>query len=213
MHTMSALRIDGQSAIFAEDNEDVHDCEQSSDAGSASNSDAEPEEQDSESDEDHPSASIHPGNQMVAGRHWSYIAPENSAVEYLQRKCSTMDECFHLFINEEFVHAVILYTTMKANKSMPPNKSWKPVDRTEMDAFFGLLPLIGRFRESRERKQDLWKTSDALSRQFYTATMSRDRFIDILRYIRFDDSTTREERNATDKLAPERCYKYLYQKL
>ena len=80
---MSALRTDGQFALFAEHNEDVHACEQSSNGGSASNSDAEPEEQDSESDEDHPSASTHPGNQMVAERHWSYIAPDNSAVEFL----------------------------------------------------------------------------------------------------------------------------------
>ena len=32
--------------------------------------------------------------------------------------------------------------------------------------------------------------------------MSRNRFVDILRYLRFDDPTTREERETTDKLAP-----------
>ncbi|KOX67268.1 hypothetical protein WN51_00028 [Melipona quadrifasciata] len=32
--------------------------------------------------------------------------------------------------------------------------------------------------------------------------MSRDRFVDILRYIRFDDPRTREKRKADDKLAP-----------
>ena len=66
----------------------------------------------------------------------------------------------------------------------------------------GLLLIIGRFRESRESKKDLWKVNEGLSRHFYAAIMSHNRFADILRYIRFDDSATREERKVKDKLAP-----------
>ncbi|CAK9809224.1 PiggyBac transposable element-derived protein 4 [Anthophora quadrimaculata] len=62
-----------------------------------------------------------------------------------------------------------------------------------MNAFFGLLLLIGRF---------IKKDNNALSRRFYAAVMSRNIFTDILRYIRFDDSVTREARKTDDKLAP-----------
>ena len=102
---MFALRTDGQSALFAEDNEDMHDCKQSSDGGSASNSDAEPEEHDSESDEDDPSGHLHnPGNQMVTGRHWNYIASDNSSVEYLQRKCSLTERSEHVATVNVFIY-------------------------------------------------------------------------------------------------------------
>ena len=64
------------------------------------------------------------------------------------------------------------------------------------------MPTIGRYRESRECKHDLWKVDNALSRQFYAATMSRDRFIDILRYIRFDDPLKKvKKEKLNDKLA------------
>ncbi|KOC58802.1 hypothetical protein WH47_04081 [Habropoda laboriosa] len=135
----------------------------------------------------------------------------STTLQNLPRKCSlteqsehieTEDECFHLFINEEMIDDLILWANKKASESMPSNKKWKPVDRIEMDAFFGLLLLIGRFRESRECQSDLWKDNDALSTRFYAAVMSRDRFTDILRYIRFDDTATCEARKTDDKLAP-----------
>ncbi|KOX74795.1 hypothetical protein WN51_00494, partial [Melipona quadrifasciata] len=108
---------------------------------------------------------------------------------------------FHLFIDDEVINCIILYTNTKAKGCMQSEKQWKPVDRMEIDAFLGLLRLIGRYRESKECKYDLWK-DNALSRRFYAATMSRDRFVDILRYVRFDDHRTHEERKADDKLAP-----------
>ena len=40
------------------------------------------------------------------------------------------------------------------------------------------------------------------SRQIYTASMTQDRFKNILRLIRFNDTCTRNERRANDKLAP-----------
>ena len=80
-------------------------------------------------------------------------------------------------------------------------KQWKPVDRMEIGAFLGLLLLVERYKESRQSKHDLWKVDYSLFQRFYAATMSRDHFVDILRYIRFDP-LTREERKADDKLAP-----------
>ena len=43
--------------------------------------------------------------------------------------------------------------------------------------------------------------------------MSRNRFTDILRYIRFDDSVTREERKVKNKLTPLREVTNIFSKL
>lgn len=212
MYKMSVLPADEQ-CFFAYFAEVVHNCEQSSDGGSASNSDAEPEVQDSDSDESVNEAAVQ-DNQIISERDWQCVAPtgnNNETVKNLSETCSltrksehvqTLDECFHLFIDEEIIHNIIFYTNMKAIESMPANKKWKLVDNIEMNAFFGLLLLMGRFRESRECKNDLWEKNEALSRRFYTAVMSRDRFTDILKYLRFDDTATRVERKSNDKLAP-----------
>ncbi|XP_076666512.1 piggyBac transposable element-derived protein 4 isoform X1 [Andrena cerasifolii] len=212
---MSTLETNEQ-YVFYRFTEDNHNWEESSNGGSASNSDFEPEIEDYEFDEVDIPESIEdsvPGNQIAYGRNWQYIPPNNTnpSVPNPSREPSltnksehieTMEDCFHLFINEEILHTIIFYTNKKAEANMPPNKKWKPVDSIEIDAFFGLLLLTGRFRESHESKHDLWEVNEAFSRRFYAATMSRDRFIDILRYMRFDDTVTRAERKSNDKLAP-----------
>lgn len=191
------------------DMEIIHNCDKSSDGGSASNSDAEPEMSDYDSDDATIEETV---SSNESARNWQYVSSKNDvSIPHYTRNCSltkssehvqTMEECFHLFINEEIMDIIVRRTNEKAKRNMTENKQWKPLDRTELDAFFGLVLLIGRFRESHERKQDLWKIDEGLSRQFYAAIMSRNRFTDILRYIRFDDSATREERKAKDKLAP-----------
>ncbi|CAK9810838.1 PiggyBac transposable element-derived protein 4 [Anthophora plagiata] len=204
--------LSNEQSAFAEFSKEVHNCELSSDGGSTSNSDAEPEIQDSDSDDPDMVESLVSTGQIVCGRNWQEIAPKsNNNSPKLLPNCSltrkseyveNIDECFHLFINDTIMDNIILYTNKRAIESILENKKWKPLDRTELDAFFGLLLLIGRFRESRESKHDLWKENEALSRRFYAAIMSPDRFVNILRYIRFDESTTREERKSSNKLAP-----------
>ena len=50
-----------------------------------------------------------------------------------------------------------------------------------------------------ESLKELW--SNRTGRPIFTATMSRTRFSQILKYLRFDNPETREERKADDKLA------------
>uniref|UniRef100_A0A6P7F5V8 Uncharacterized protein LOC114326169 n=1 Tax=Diabrotica virgifera virgifera TaxID=50390 RepID=A0A6P7F5V8_DIAVI len=61
----------------------------------------------------------------------------------------------------------------------------------------------GRFRESHEKVHNLWSnTNQSFTRPIYKASLSRDRFISILKHIRFDNLDTRAERRERDKLAP-----------
>ncbi|XP_017796105.1 PREDICTED: uncharacterized protein LOC108577462 [Habropoda laboriosa] len=220
---MSGLSISDH-LIFNQlvNNENIHDCEVSSDGASSTCSDIEPEFQDFEFDEFDASEREEDmedqKNYIVSGRTWSCIAPiNNNTIEFenysLTEKSvniETIDECFHLFINEQIIDTIILHTNNKAHETIPPNKKWNPVDRIEIDAILGLLLMMGRFRESYERKTDLWRQNEALCRPFYAATMSRDRFSDILKHIRFDDYITREDRKAIDKLAPLRAISNIF---
>jgi hypothetical protein len=69
-----------------------------------------------------------------------------------------------------------------------------------MLAFLGLCVLAGAYKSNLEPVSTLW--SEHEGRPAFITTMSRNRFTDILKYIRFDDNTTRESRIASDKLAP-----------
>src|SRR6218665_1040144 len=68
-----------------------------------------------------------------------------------------------------------------------------------MNAFLCLLLLAGTYRAKLEPLRDMWSSEHG--RQIFTATMSVNRFVDILRFLRFDNNSSREHRRASDKLA------------
>lgn len=63
---------------------------------------------------------------------------------------------------------------------------------------FGYL-LLHVHKSNKEHIEELWKKDAS---PIYKALMSRDQFKEFLRFIRFDDMATREERAKTDKPAP-----------
>ena len=72
----------------------------------------------------------------------------------------------------------------------------------EVRGFIGLMILTGVFRASREPIDDLYSNDLNFGRPIFRAAMPRERFKNILRFLRFDDHTTRVERVLIDKLAP-----------
>jgi hypothetical protein len=122
---------------------------------------------------------------------------------------NNISEAFQLFITHEIISNVVLQTNREArrrirdwNEQHPSDlrPDWNAVSDDEMMAFLGLCILAGAYRSRHEPVSVLW--SDREGRPAFTATMSRNRFTDILKYIRFDDKSTRESRLASDKLAP-----------
>ena len=100
--------------------------------------------------------------------------------------------------------------TNEWNKKHPGAKrTWIPVYDTEMTAFIGLNLLAGLHKSNHEPILSLW--SEKEGRPVYIATMFRNRFTDILKYLRFDNRATRAERRATDKLAAFRDFWTLFQ--
>lgn len=84
-----------------------------------------------------------------------------------------------------------------AHPDKPP-RQWTKITQTEFLAYCGILLVMGSFRSNFERVGDLWNTN---SFPLYRATMSLNRFKAITRFIRFDNSDTRDFRLTTDKAA------------
>ena len=152
------------------------------------------------------------------GRHWTTEPPavhrrqfqdiirQQPGVTFEGRKDS-IKEVFQLYISQAIQSVVIRETNREAeccygewNATHPDNqKCWKEFDWTECEAFIGLLLLAGVYRGNQEALEELW--SRKYGRPIFVATMSLKRFKQILRFCRFDNKNTREERRATDKLA------------
>lgn len=77
----------------------------------------------------------------------------------------------------------------------------KHIGKNEMLAFIGLLYLSGVKRANHTSFLELW-ANDGTGIEIFRACMSYKRFLFILRVLRFDDITTRDERRKLDKLAP-----------
>ena len=70
----------------------------------------------------------------------------------------------------------------------------------ELHAFVGLCIIRGVIDGRDEPLRSFWNTD--YSRQIFTETMSRNKFMKTLRFIRFDDKRTRPRRRENDKYAP-----------
>lgn len=106
------------------------------------------------------------------------------------------EDAFFLFFNDFIFSEIVKYTNIEAVNN---TKDWKPVDVIEMRAFFGLLLTAGHLKQNNTNYITLW--SKKYGSPIFRATMSLVRFKSLLRFIRFDDKTTRSVRRATDKLA------------
>ena len=115
----------------------------------------------------------------------------------------SVSNAFMLFldsdITEKFVDCTnkktkIVYSSWNSSKSI-----WIPTNKTEMYALIGLLISMGALKARREPLAMLWTTDSQFQRKIFTVSSARNRFSEILSYIRFTDVTTREERRKEDK--------------
>ncbi|XP_013411025.1 piggyBac transposable element-derived protein 1-like [Lingula anatina] len=123
-------------------------------------------------------------------------------------RCDNIPSVFSFFITPEMVDLIALETNREARQKIRDwndnhhenqKEQWKPVDGTEIKAVIGLCIIAGLYKNNHEPQASLWSQSDG--RPVFKATMSRTRFRDILKYMRFDNRATRADRQAIDKLA------------
>lgn len=111
-----------------------------------------------------------------------------------------------LYYFEEITDMVVMYTNLYIQKNSHKYKDKYDVKETsneEMKALFGLLYLAGSQHGGRKHLHEFYGT-DGLGSEIFTAAMSFRRMRFLLRFLRFDNTDTREERRSLDKLAPVR---------
>lgn len=104
---------------------------------------------------------------------------------------------FKLFITNEVCEEIVLRTNEQALRI---KSKWKMTDAEELYAFFGLLITAGQMKSCNQNYRIFWHSY--YGSPTFPATMGLTRFEDLLRFIRFDDKTTRSERRKSDKLCP-----------
>lgn len=130
------------------------------------------------------------------------IVTENFGLINGSANVNTMKEMFGLFVTPDMVKEICHETNIQLNR-LPENKT-EPISEIELYSFIGIMLASGRNRSRKQSLHELWSTDCLFSQPFFTAAMSRDRFISIYSHIRFDDRETRQERFniSLDKLEP-----------
>lgn len=117
-------------------------------------------------------------------------------------------EAFSLFLTNDILDIVVRETNRYAerycaevnNGQNPPQQPlcWNNIDIDELKAVIGLLLIAGADKSAHVSTRDLWSPT---AKPVYKSVMTVVRFESILRFMRFDDRRTRDQRRTTDKLA------------
>ena len=113
-----------------------------------------------------------------------------------------------MFFAQDLLSKMLISTNEKLNLHLSSlsgatkNKYIYPITFLQLQAFIGLIILTGVFRVHREPISNLYSDDPNLCRPIFRATLPREKFKVIFRFLRFDDYRTRLERIKTDRLAP-----------
>ena len=125
-------------------------------------------------------------------------------VKSVAKRAITPVDAFHLFITKDMIHDIVEHTNDRIEKRSTRYTDKSRVGKTnyaEITALLGLLYLAGSLRSNRQNNRDLW-ADNLLAPDVFKMTMSLFRFQFLLQNLRFDQVTTRNERQSLDKLAP-----------
>ena len=95
---------------------------------------------------------------------------------------------FELFFTDQVWQLLATQTNLYASQKRGPeeNSVWYPVSVEEMKAWLALYLCMGIV--NKPNIKSYWSTDPILSTPFFPATMSRTRFVQILRYLHFADN-------------------------
>uniref|UniRef100_A0A8C1HMV5 PiggyBac transposable element-derived protein domain-containing protein n=1 Tax=Cyprinus carpio carpio TaxID=630221 RepID=A0A8C1HMV5_CYPCA len=107
---------------------------------------------------------------------------------------------FELFFPDDIKHILIKMTNLEGKRVF--RDTWKDLDWTDLQAFFGLLILAGVYRSHHEAISSLWH--GVSGRAIFRATMSLKSFSSLSRVFCFYKRDEEHSRQKSDKLAPVR---------
>jgi hypothetical protein len=99
-------------------------------------------------------------------------------------------------VNETMLRRIQKYTIAEAERQL--RHKWM-MTLEELEAFIGLLYARGLMGAKNIPIPELW--SEKWGNGIFRRTMARDRFIEIMKFLRFDEKSTRQQRLPADKFA------------
>ena len=107
-----------------------------------------------------------------------------------------------MFLPSDIIELIVKYTNEEANRNIQNSsylsQEWSDIGQEELYAYIGLI-FAGAHRSNDVDLRDLW--SETRGAAIFRATMGRQRFELITRFLRFDEKQSRDERKRNDKLA------------
>jgi hypothetical protein len=101
---------------------------------------------------------------------------------------ATISKTLRLFLTDKMLDIICERTNDEGSRIFAEtNEEWKDVMKEEFFAFVGILILCGVLKKCKEPVYELWAVKSLYYRPVFPATMSRDRFFQILRCLRFND--------------------------
>ena len=126
---------------------------------------------------------------------WNIMSDQRGVPESVEFE--TISDSFCTFMDDKMTDVILRHTNAHAAeiKLNSQRFHWNDdLSATELEAFVGLLILAGTQRCKNQALRELWDEQWGFT--VFRSTMSCNRFIDILRALRFDDKSTRQERVA-----------------
>lgn len=114
---------------------------------------------------------------------------------FAKRKIDSPLSAWRLIVSEGMLKLIQKYTIMKGKEA---SSDWC-ISLQELDAFLGLLYLRGVLGFRRHSINSIW--SSQFGSPYFREVMSRNRFREILRFLRFDEQCSRRQRVEQDKYA------------
>lgn len=102
---------------------------------------------------------------------------------------------FSLLLDEALMKNIQISTQQEAHRELG-NDKWL-ISMEELNAFIAILFARGALRANTLAAKDLWNKT--WGPPFFASVMSRNRFLEIMHYLRFDIKSTRSVRLQTDK--------------
>ncbi|XP_065654465.1 piggyBac transposable element-derived protein 4-like [Hydra vulgaris] len=110
----------------------------------------------------------------------------------------SVDTAFKLFITPEMIRIIVNCTNAEARRIRL--EGWIDTTVNELYEFIGVPLLAGVFHSKNQSIKELWSRLNGIP--IFSASMQRDRFVNLRRCIRFDERETQNQRRFEDKFAP-----------
>lgn len=131
------------------------------------------------------------------------LREKSGPTRYANREVDSISSAFLIYLRKPLMQIILKWTNVEGNTVF--GNKWKQLDESELLKFIGVLILIGVYKSKNEEISQLWSKKNG--RKIFNDIMSRTRFQNILRVIRFDNAAERRKKRSSDKLQPIReCF-------